>query len=619
MIRTPSAAAISACAHDGFAGQGLPGPAITCCLGGMPLAGGMRRVSAEMDAVMPKKQTAAGKRARAGARGGEKYATALRRQLVPGTGPVPDVTETGAAHPTCLDHRSLLHHPPGFRPFRGTDLFERIGGQPAINKLVDLLYAGFEDDEQLRPLFLSGLARGRSAQRLFFAEWLGGPRRYSEQSHAGLRHRHDSLPITPMLASRWLEHFGRALEAAVAAENDRMVIFAQVRALALALVNGQVAPARHPMPENRPGGKDARGSESENGPHQVAWCGIGARSVRQARDLARRGDVAGVSAALEEAPDLLRPTYAAAIMQAGALAGRAEIIRMLLDRGVAADHPFYLPVRVTGVAFERVIFVTPLCAARMKRRSAVESLLMAAGASEDVFTSALLGDLTSLAQMLAADPDLAQATDPAVDVLDITPVEHAVAGGQVATLRLILDHVTHPLPGAVRALRGAAAQGSLAMVELLLAHGADATRLGAGHWVLHLELAPLLASRGATIDSSGSWIGASCTGNQGRKDDPEYVRALLRHGARATDRRTGDPECTTGVRALNATALHYAAKAGFLRTIEVLLDHGADPGARDSRGRTPLDWLEQSAPSASQSRSSEPARPWAASMISATH
>src|SRR5208282_4628290 len=215
----------------------------------------------------------------------------------------------------------------------------------------------------------------------------------------------------------------------------------------------------------------------------------------------------------------------------------------------------------------------------------------------DVFTSAFLGDLTSLAGMLAADADLAQATDPAVDVLDITPVEHAVAGGQAAALRLILGHVAHPLPGGVRALRGAAAQGSAAMAGLLLAHGADATRIGAGRWVLHPELAPLLASRGASAGSSGSWIGASCTGNQGRKDDPDYVRALLRHGARATDRRTSDPEATTGVRALNATALHYAAKAGFLKTIEVLLDHGADPQARDSHGRTPLDWLEQAAPS----------------------
>src|SRR5207249_7463139 len=95
----------------------------------------------------------------------------------------------------------------------------------------------------------------------------------------------------------------------------------------------------------------------------------------------------------------------------------------------------------------------------------------------------------------------------------------------------------------------------------------------------------------------GSCSRASRTATQGHNDDPEYVRALLRYDARATDRRTGDPEGTTGVRALNATALHYAARAGFLKTIEVLLEHGADPGARDSHGRTPLDWLAQAAPS----------------------
>ena len=557
----------------------------------------MRGVSPETDAAMPKKQTTAGKKARAAARAGEKYTTALRRQVPPGTEPAaaPYGSGTDPAARTSLEHRSLLDHPAGYRTFRGTDLFERIGGQRTIDRLVDLLYEGIGDDDQLRPLFRRDLAGARSIQKLFFAEWLGGPRRYSEQAHAGLRHSHDGLPITPALADRWLGHFHRAMVATVAAEDDRSAIFAQVRSLAMALVSGQVAPAR---PHGQ--GKDARGSESKSGPRPVAWCGVAARSVARARDLAHRGDAAGLGALLAEAPDLLLPSYAAAVMQAAALAGRTEIVRLLLDVGAGADHPFYLPVSVTGAAFERVIFVTPLCAARMKRRSAVESLLLAAGAHEDVFTSAFLGDLTSLARILTADPSLARAPDPAVDVLDITPVEHAVAGGQAPALRLILDHAVQPLPGYVRALRGAAAQGNLAVAELLLAHGADATRIGVGRWVLHPELAPLLASRDAAIDSSGSWIGASCTGNQGRKDDPEYVRALLEHGASATDRRTGDPEGATGVRALNATALHYAARAGFVQTIEVLLDHGADPDARDSHGRTPLDWLKQAAPSVSR-------------------
>ncbi len=58
-----------------------------------------------------------------------------------------------------------------------------------------------------------------------------------------------------------------------------------------------------------------------------------------------------------------------------------------------------------------------------------------------------------------------------------------------------------------------------------------------------------------------------------------YVAALLRYGARVDQRYNG------------ATPLHHAVKAGFVQTIHVLLEHGADPDALDDRGRTPFDWL----------------------------
>ena len=100
---------------------------------------------------MPKKQTTAGKIARAATRRGEKYTTALRRQRIPNADSEPNVPATPPS-PMSLAHRSLLDHPPGFRPFRGSDLFDRIGGQRTVDDLVDRLYDGLESDEQLRPL-----------------------------------------------------------------------------------------------------------------------------------------------------------------------------------------------------------------------------------------------------------------------------------------------------------------------------------------------------------------------------------------------------------------------------------------------------------------------------------
>ena len=90
---------------------------------------------------------------------------------------------------------------------------------------------------------------------------------------------------------------------------------------------------------------------------------------------------------------------------------------------------------------------------------------------------------------------------------------------------------------------------------------------------------------GIAGEESGDWVRISCTGNKGRKDNPAYVAALLRYGARV-DQRYND-----------ATPLHYVVKAGFVQTIQVLLAHGADRDALDDRGRTPLDWLGQAAKS----------------------
>ena len=206
-----------------------------------------------------------------------------------------------------------------------------------------------------------------------------------------------------------------------------------------------------------------------------------------------------------------------------------------------------------------------------------------------MFTAAFLGDLPLLDRLVSERPSLAQVPDPATDVLTITPIHHAVAGSQLSALRLLLAHTTEPVRTGARALRAAAERRSREMVELLLEHGADARAIGAGRWVLDPEMAPLLASAGASAgvgisgEESGDWIRISCTGNRGRQDDPGFVAALLRYGARPYDRYNG------------ATPLHYLVRAGFVQTIRVLLESGASTAAVDDHGRTPLEWLEQAA------------------------
>jgi truncated hemoglobin YjbI/ankyrin repeat protein len=474
-------------------------------------------------------------------------------------------------HPTWvgnMDHRRLLRHPDAHRPFIGGDLFARIGGSATVATLIDGLYDRIETDPALRPLFSRDLTREREAQKLFFSEWLGGEGDYSSSAHLPLKHRHDLIPITQALAKRWLEHFRDSLDAAVADADARAAIYDKAHLLAMALVN-----------------EGERRSVLRARSHGA--CLRYAPAVASL-DLARRGDAVALGELLAHAPDVLASApHAASLLRLAVSAGRRPVVELLLRHGVDVNKPS--PI-------ETLIFVTPLCAARLKRRKEIEAVLLDHGAREDIFTHAFLGEIELLRQDLTRAAASAQASDPAVDALKVTPVHHAVAGGHDEALRLLLSRVSQandPLRGGKRALATAVAHENVAAVAMLLAHGVEATSIGAGRWVVHPDLAPMLARAGARVDRSGSWIQLSCTGNQGRKDDPEFVAALLRHGALVDDKRL-TVQATDGGQ---ATALHYAARAGFLRSIEVLLSHGADPGARDDNGFTPLDWVARAAKS----------------------
>ncbi len=473
-----------------------------------------------------------------------------------------------------VGHRRLLELDPGLRPLPDGALFEQIGGQSTVDRLVDFLYDRFEHDRVLRPFFGRELANSRTRQKRFFGEWLGGPPRYSDSAWGALYRHHEDLPITPEVAERWLDHFRDALRDAVPSDSAAASTFQRARAVAELLVNSDDEPA------------------SKHRSQQVASCGVGARTVKQALQLARRGKVDDLATLVDEIPDLVaRPPFAAQLIQCGACSGRIGVVAWLVDHGVDVNLPSPLNVSLVGGALELVCFATPLCAARMSGHVEVTDLLLARSAKDDLFTAALLGELPFVQHVLGRRPSLAQVPDPATDVITITPIHHAVAGNHLSILRTLLDHASEPVLSGSRALRAAAQRGNREAIELLLAHGADASRVGAGRWVLDPKIAPLLAKAGASAgvgiggEDSGDWVRISCTGNQGRKDDPAFVAALLRYGARVDQRYNG------------ATPLHYVVKAGFVDTNRVMLDHGADPDALDHRGRTPLDWLDQAAKS----------------------
>jgi hemoglobin len=112
-------------------------------------------------------------------------------------------------------------------------LYDRAGGMPFFEALVDRFYAGVADDPVLRPLYPEAdLAGATRRLTLFLAQYWGGPRTYDqERGHPRLRMRHVPFAIDAAARDRWLVHMRAAIaELApppdVAAELERYIAMA---------------------------------------------------------------------------------------------------------------------------------------------------------------------------------------------------------------------------------------------------------------------------------------------------------------------------------------------------------------------------------------------------------
>jgi hemoglobin len=126
-------------------------------------------------------------------------------------------------------------------------VLERLGGEEAVRRWVDLFYTAVQADEVLAPLFPDDLTESREKQFAFFVQMLGGRPLYQERyGHPFLRYKHRKIAIGVPERDAWMRRVTESLRAVSA---DQEVV---------AYIERRLAPIADHMINHHPERKDAQ-------------------------------------------------------------------------------------------------------------------------------------------------------------------------------------------------------------------------------------------------------------------------------------------------------------------------------------------------------------------------
>ena len=292
---------------------------------------------------------------------------------------------------------------------------------------------------------------------------------------------------------------------------------------------------------------------------------------------AGRGDLATVTAVLAEHPGWLRRvgSHGRTMLWEAAYRGCVEMVDHLADRGADIDAP--------GCHFTPLLVeISPFCAACFKEHYPVADALLEWGARHDIYTSAYLGDPNNVRAYLDDNPDLAIAERPQHDAnVRATVLHYAVAAGHLRVVSLLLARGADPRPYGYYLMRFCIWRRRADILAALIAAGLDpASSEPPRSGLTDPSIIRLLKRHGIAYGpdhAEGGWPPIVFQSRGDRGGNVARVGDLIDQGADVNVRNHK-----------GQTALHCAAKAGFVDIAQLLLEHGAEVDARDHNAETPL-------------------------------
>lgn len=303
-----------------------------------------------------------------------------------------------------------------------------------------------------------------------------------------------------------------------------------------------------------------------------------------------RGDLETVRQLVDDNPAWIHTvgSHGRTMPWEAAYRGKLEMVQFLLERGADINLPGCYHI-------EHRLEITPYCAARHKGRDRVADYLLQHGATLDIHTAAYLGDYETVHSHLDKDTNLVNSGYLQAVMLPAgkphsfehreaawaTPLCYAVMGGNPAIVELLIERGATITPHSEHLLDYAVSEDRVEITKLLLENGADPSRAPR---ILNddSEMSVLLKSHGVppkdiNAQNHMGWppLVYACRGDNG--EHPDEIQRLLELGA---DINIQNYKGKTG--------LHCAAKAGFLKVVNLLIEKGATVDAIDKDGETPL-------------------------------